>query len=90
MLAKPLDPVQLYVAPNMVVAVKFRAPPAQTGLLLPAVIDEGQPLLTVRATRFEVTDPHVPVTTQSKPLAAATVSAICAFWTSSELVRQPA
>ena len=34
----PLGPVQLYVAPGKLVAVKSMLPPAQTGVLLPATI----------------------------------------------------
>ena len=34
---KLLGPTQLYVAPTIVLAVKFNVDPAQMGLLLPAV-----------------------------------------------------
>ena len=41
----PLGPVQLYSAPGIVLAVKFRAVPVQTGLLLPATGVAGVELM---------------------------------------------
>jgi len=38
---KLFGPLQLYVVPEMVLAVKFKVAPEQTGLLLPAVGDAG-------------------------------------------------
>ena len=55
----PFGPVHEYEVPP--VAVRFNALPAHTGLLLEAVAVGRE--LTVSATAFEVTDPHVPVIT---------------------------
>ena len=67
-----LGPVQAYVAPETVAAVKFKVPPAQIGLLLPAV---GVPIelpptttvfVTIQLNAFVNSTVYVPA---AKPVA---------------------
>jgi len=54
----PFGPVQLYVAPDMVDAVRLRVPPAHTGVLLPAVGAAGKAFtVTVVDTQVELPQP---------------------------------
>jgi hypothetical protein len=58
------------------VRVKLAVLPAHTVGAVGCVVIDGA-VFTVNATRVEVTDGlHVPLTTQSKPLAAAAASAV--------------
>ena len=61
--AKPFGPLQLYVAPAMVDAVRFRVPPTHTGPSLPAAGAGGIALtVTMTVGAFVETQPLVSVT----------------------------
>ena len=54
---KLFGPVQLYVAPPIVFAVKLKLYPAQTGLLLPAIGAEGVALMVTDVVAVELVQP---------------------------------
>jgi ABC-type uncharacterized transport system ATPase subunit len=67
----PFGPVQLYVAPGTVVAVKFKVDPAQIGELLPAVGAAGIGCTTTVTVPTGLTQPAALVAvTEYVPLAA--------------------
>jgi hypothetical protein len=78
--AKLLGPVQLYVAPVTVVAVRLSVDPAQIGLLLDAVGAEGTGLTTTVTVATELVHPLAIAVTVYVPLAAVVALVMLGFW----------
>jgi hypothetical protein len=77
----PFGPVQLYVAPLIVDAVRFSVDPSQTGLLLPAVGAAGIGLTVTLTVPAELAQPLTVAITLYSPVAAVVAFSIAGFCT---------
>ena len=82
-------PVQLYVAPEIVLAVSDKIFPEQTVLLLPAVGAEGGGLTVTVVVPAELAQPFAVAVTEYIPLAVTDADVIVGFCTEAVYVPGP-
>lgn len=75
----PFGPVQLYVAPAMVLAVRFIGAPVQTGVLLPAVGVAGKLLTVTTTVPAALVHPPTVIVSEYVPSAASVTEGIEGF-----------
>ena len=76
---KPFGPVHEYVAPTILLAVRFSVLPAQIGLLLDAVGAAGIPFTVTRTVPAMPVQPATVAVTEYVPLAAVVAPAMLGF-----------
>ena len=86
---KLFGPIQLYVAPAITLAVKFKVFPSQIGELLPAVGAKGVEVTVTEVVPIKLVQPATVAVTLYVPDASTVAPAMLGFWITDEKLFGP-